>query len=257
MKNLSKIKFLVIALCIGIFSFNASAQGIGDILKGLGGASGKGDILNSIIDGVFSSSNITVQDIVGTYTSEGPAVTFKSDNLLQKAGGIAATATIESKLKPYYDKYGLNGMTVTIDADSKFTMKIKKLPISGTIEKNEGDGTFQFKISLLGNTSITTYIEKSGNTLKLMFDAKKLMDLISAVAKISGNSLASTAGSILSSYDGACVGFKLVKTGDAPGSTNNNSSTNSNSETTTNSSSSGSSPSDVVNGLMNILNKKK
>ena len=203
----------------------SNAQGLGDILKGIGSGS-TGDILSGVIEGVFTKSNLTLQDLVGEYTSEGPAVTFKSEALLQQAGGIAGAATIESKLKPYYEKYGLTGMTLTVDQDANYSMKIKGITLKGDITKNDSDGTFDFNFNVAGIKlgKFTAYVEKSGSTLKLMFDATKLKSFISTVTKITGNSMASAVGSILDSYDGACIGFKMVSTGQQDNSSSTNSS---------------------------------
>lgn len=241
MKILKKIMVGVIALTS---TFGVQAQSLSDILGGLGGkSSSSGNVLTNIIEGVFTKSNLTLADLVGEYSAQGPAVTFKSDNLLQKAGGIAGAATIESKLNPYYEQYGLNNMTLTVDEEYNFTMKIKSISLKGTITENSpGEGIFDFNFNVLGIKlgKFTAYIEKSGKNLNLMFDASKLKSFISTVAKLTGNSMASTVGSILDSYDGACIGWKMVST--------SNSSTNS---------STGSSVSSGLNSLKDILNKGK
>lgn len=208
----------MVGVMIMASTFGMSSQSIGDILGGLGGNSnnggGVGDILGSVIEGVFTKSNLTLDDLVGEYQAQGPAVTFKSEGLLQKAGGIAGAATIESKLKPYYEQYGLNNMTLTIDQEYNFVMKIKSLSLKGTVTKNDEEGTFNFGFNVLGINlgKFTAYVEKSGNNLNLMFDATKLKTFISAIAKFTGNSMAQALGSILDSYDGACIGWKMVST---------------------------------------------
>ena len=250
---MKKIKILFASLLIGLASTGAHAQGLGDILKGLGSGN-TGEILNNVLEGVFSSSDITIADIAGSYVSEGPAVTFKSDNFLQKAGGIAGAATIESKLKPYYEQYGLTGLTLEIDKDANFTMNVKGVKLNGTITKNEGDGTFDFNLKAVGMNvgKFTAYIEKSMNTLAVMFDGKKLMQIVSTVAKFTGNSVASSLGSLLESYEGAYIGFKMSKTGNAPSDNSVDSPASSSSD-----SSSSSPGSNAVGGLLDLLNKKK
>lgn len=220
----------MVGILLSVSTIAMNGQSLGDLLGGLGGGNGLGDILGGVIEGVFTKSDLTLQDLVGDYTSEGPAVTFKSENFLQKAGGIAGAATIESKLKPYYDKYGLNNMTLSVDENADFTMKIKSLNLKGSITKNEEDGTFDFNFNVAGMKlgKFTAYIEKSGSTLKLMFDASKLKDIISAVAKFTGNSMASALSSILDSYDGACIGFKMVAVKNSSNPTNSTDSGNSN-----------------------------
>ena len=246
---MNRIKTLILTVGISVTSIGANAQGLGDILSGLGSGNAE-DMIGNVLNGVFSSSNITVADIVGNYVSEGPAVTFKSDNFLQKAGGIAGAATLESKLKPYYEQYGLTGLTLEIDPDANFNMQVKGVKLSGTITQNEGDGTFLFNLKALGVNigSFTAYIEKSLNSLNVMFDANKLMQILSTVAKFTGNSIASSLGSLLDSYDGACIGFRMSKTGSAE---------NSSSDSPQASPSSDSSPASGVGGLLDLLNKKK
>lgn len=217
---MKKIKalFIVVALMTGAM---ANAQGLGDLLKGLGGGNSGSDIgstIGNVLSGVFSKSDLTLQDLVGEYVSEGPAITFKSDNFLQQAGGVAGAAALETKLQPYYDKYGLTGMPMTIDGDGNFTMTIRGIKLSGTVEPKSEKGEFTFHIKVAGKMQLgqfTTYVEKSGQDLKLMFDAKKLKDLISTVGKVSGMSIAKTMTGLLDSYDGANIGFKMQYTGSA------------------------------------------
>lgn len=237
------LKSVALALLIVLTQQIANAQSLGDLLKGIGGS----DVISNVIEGVFTKTDLTLADLVGEYQATGPAVTFKSENLLQKAGGIAGAASIESKLQPYYEKYGLTGMTLTIDESANYTMQIKSLKLSGTITKNESEGTFEFNFKVAGINlgKFKAYIEKSGSTLKLMFDATKLKSFISTVTKLTGNSIASTVSSVLESYDGACIGFKMTNI-----SSSNNSTTNSSTDSQNSSSS-------VLDALKGVLNKGK
>lgn len=245
MKFVKKLFFAAAVACV---VSNAYSQGLSDILGGLSKGGNIGDVVSNVVQGVFTKTNLSLSDLVGEYVSEGPAVTFKSENLLQKAGGIAGAATIESKIKPYYEKYGLTGMTLTVDDAANFNMKIKGISLKGTITKNESEGTFDFNFNVAGIKlgKFTAYIEKSGSTLKLMFDASKLKDIISSIAKLTGNSMASALSSILDSYDGACIGFKMASTG--------SSNAGSSSESTGSSSSAVSSGLDALKGILNKNN---
>lgn len=215
------LKSLVLFFAATLSVASVNAQGLGDVLKGLGKGGNVGDLVGSVVEGVFTKTNLTVAELAGTYTSNGPAVTFKSENLLSKAGGIAGASAIESKLKPYYEKLGLNNMTLTISEDGSFEMKVKSAPVKGTITKNESAGTFEFNFGVAGKNlaKFTAYIEKSGSTLKLMFDASKLLDLVSTISKLGNNSTLSSVGSLLGSYDGACIGFRMTGTSSNSGTT--------------------------------------
>ena len=250
---MKRIKLIVIALLAIVSIQPLSAQGLSDLLKGLGGGN-TSDLVGNLLEGVFTKTNLTVEDLVGEYKSQGPAVTFKSENFLQKAGGIAGAAAIESKLNPYYEKYGLNGMTLTVDENANFKMKVKGVTLSGTITKNEAEGTFNFNFKVVGVNlgKFEAYIEKSGSNLNLMFDANKLKSLISTITKLTGNSMMSTVGSILDSYDGACIGFKMVATSAPAGSSTNTEDANNTTNTTN---STNSTISNGLNTLKSILNK--
>lgn len=191
----------------------ANAQSLQDLFGG-----GTGNTLTNLIEGVFSSSRISIADMAGHWKSDGPAVCFQGEGFLKKAGGVAASAAIESKLDPYYKQYGLTGSTIDIEKDGSFVMKVKGISLKGTItkESGDGDGVFTFNFLAFGSFKIgsfTTYVQKTSQTMDIMFDATKFKTIVSAVAKFTGNSLASTLASVLDSYDGLCVGFHLSGTG--------------------------------------------
>lgn len=203
-----KIKKLIfLAAFLTIFGINSSkAQGLGDILGG-----GLGNTLGNIIEGVFSSSNITIADMEGEWTSTGPAVCFQGEGFLKKAGGIAAAAAVETKLAPYYEQYGLNNATLTVNADGTFTLACKMIKLNGTITQAAGaePGVFEFNFTALGIklATVTTYVEKTSRSMDVMFDATKLKKLLTAVSQFSGIKVVQALSSILDSYDGLCVGF--------------------------------------------------
>lgn len=201
---------MAVAIVAGC-SVSASAWSIKDAL----GGSGLGETVGNVLEGVFTKSNLTLEDVTGEWITDGSAVSFKSDNLLQKAGGVAAAAAIETKINPYYEQLGLNNAVMTINSDGTFSLKAKLMTLQGTLTSNN-DGTFEFNFKALGKIPLgkmTAYVQKSGNHLDIMFDATKLKSLISGIAKISGISLAKTAASLLDSYDGLCVGFGMNKSG--------------------------------------------
>lgn len=188
----------------------ANAQSLTDLLK----KAGSGSTISDVLSGVLSSSNLTVEDLAGEWKSNGPAISFKGDNFLKKAGGVAAAAAIKSKIKPYYTKYGLDNSTLSIDKKGNFEFKFNKLTLKGTIEpdtKATEKGVFLFRFKAAGKVNlgaITTYVQKTSKTMDVMFDATKLKNFVSVVAKYSGNSMAKTFSSLLEQYDGLCVGFE-------------------------------------------------
>ncbi|MBD5189901.1 MAG: DUF4923 family protein [Bacteroidales bacterium] len=226
---MKKIQTIIAAVFVVLLGANmANAQSLSDILGKLGNAtsssqssssesssgSGLGGTLGNLLEGVFSSSNISVADLAGTWKSSGPAVSFQGDNFLKKAGGVAAATAIESKLDPYFSQYGLNGAVLTVDNSGNFTLTVKKIKLQGTITETGEKGIFNFNFKALGKVSmgsVKTYIQKTSNSMDVMFDATKMMTIMTTVAKVTNVKSLSALSSILNSYDGLCVGFKMSK----------------------------------------------
>ena len=211
-------KSLLVIAFAAVCSFSASASGdLKDLLNSVtsGASSDKGSnplgAIGNAISNLTASSNFEIADLRGTWSYESPAVTFKSDNALQKVGGAAAATTIENKIAPYYEKVGITALQLIVDENDNFTMKLKKGSLKGTISKDE-EGNLQFNFNAFGKIKlgkISAYATKSGKTLNLTFDVSKLISIVKTVSSVSGISSLNTISSLLSSYDGIYAGFKL------------------------------------------------
>lgn len=191
-----------------------SAFDLNELLKSAtsGNNSSASDIISGIVNAVTSTS-VEYADLVGNWKYSKPAVTFSSDNLLQNAGGVAASTTIVNKLKPYYTKARLNNMTLTFGSDSTFVAKTTRLSVSGTVT-SLGNGSFQFNIKALGKIpagSITAFAQKQGSEISLTFDAQKLVKLVEKIASLSRNSTLQTVSNLVNSYDGVNIGLTVKK----------------------------------------------
>lgn len=216
------MKKIFLAAAIIIAAFGSQAYAID--LKGLLGTAGTA--ATGVVEGLFTQTDISVEQMAGTWTATGSAVTFESDNFLEKAGGNATAKTMESTLDSYYQKYGLTGSTLTINPDGTFVWKIKGISLKGNIKKRS-DGNFDFSFTPFGSFSlgsIKAYVEKPVNGLDIMFDASKLKKLFTTVLGLFGNSMASSFGSLFEKYEGMYMGFHLQGTGTGVnGTTNGNS----------------------------------
>lgn len=243
---------------LGLLGGSAGSQQTGQ--SGQSNQSGLGGVIGGILEGVFSTSNIEVADMAGVWTVDGSAVTFKSENFLKNAGGIAAASVLRQKLDPYYQKYGLTGAALTIQPDGSCTLVLKRMTLHGTFQKGQ-DGNFLFNITLMGRTlsSIPTYVQKTSTSMDIMFDANKLKEILGLVARISGSKLASTASGLLNQYEGICIGFATQKTGNVTGGTTTNSSqtTPNNPNTSTQNNNSTTPTNNAVNTLINLFKPRK
>lgn len=236
MKKLITFLSLAIIVLASSSAARASEWDINDILGNLGSGrseqtstkktddtSKKGGSLGDLLSGVankfgLGSSSLTIEKLVGTWKYSGPAVSFKSDNLLLKAGGAAAATQVESKLEPYYRTAGLTSLMLTVAEDSTFTFKARLITLTGTMSRNSESGNFIFTFKALKSInvgSMESYIVMNGNKMELTFDVSKLLVLVEKAGKISGNSTIKSVSTLLNQYDGMTAGFELEREGSA------------------------------------------
>lgn len=211
-------KIFVLAIsCLVASAVSVSAFNIKDALKGVG-LGDKESAVGSVVDAlgnVLSTGKLDVGQLKGNWKYSAPAVTFASDNLLKKAGGAAAATVITDKLAPFYKTAGFDKMTLNIDEQGAFQMKVRGITLKGTIsplEKEDSQANFEFNFQA-GSFKIgkmNAYVEKSiTGGMKLTFDVSKLISLVETITKFTGNSTLKSVSSLLSSYDGLCAGFEL------------------------------------------------
>ena len=121
--------FIALVAAIGLSAPAVQAFDLKGLVKGAASAAGKGnsgvDSALGIIGGLLGSSDVTIDQLVGTWEYKRPAVAFQSDNFLKKAGGMAAAQAVEDKILPYYKMLGITGLKFTIAKDGTFTFTVK------------------------------------------------------------------------------------------------------------------------------------
>ena len=141
-------KIMLLVAVLSVFAINMSADDsktkgssvLSSLLESLNGSGSLGEVGN-IVQNLISTDNIEIKDIAGTWEYSAPAVSFKSDNLLKKAGGAAAATSLEGKLSTYYKYANIQSMKLEIKEDSTFTMSLKRTSLKGDITKDE-EGNF-------------------------------------------------------------------------------------------------------------------
>jgi hypothetical protein len=215
------MKKIILAIYAMLFLGAATAGAVDprDILRGIssksdstGQNSGLGAIGN-IIGNLTSNNKFTVDNLVGSWTYTGPAVSFASDNALKNIGGAAAATAVETKLEPYYKRLGFTRTTLTVNEDHSFEMKMGVIQFKGTIEKTD-DGNLKFNFSALGRNlgAVAAHATKSGNTLNITFDSTKMVKMLTTVSSKLNISTLKTLSSFLNAYDGIYMGYKMTKT---------------------------------------------
>lgn len=189
---------------------------LGAILGGSNAGNGSnsnsnaGSIINGILNNVIGSGTFKQADLCHTWKYSKPGCAFTSENLLAKAGGEIAASKVENKLEGYYKKFGFSSSNTyfTFNTDGTFSAKIDGKAWNGTYTFDEKTHAIQLKGLLL---SASGYATKTTNGISLLFDQKKLLNLIKALSAFKGSSTLSAVGSIANNYDGMQVGFEMTK----------------------------------------------
>lgn len=184
---------------------------LGGLLGGGSSSSSTGSsIVNGILNNVIGSGTFKKEDLCHTWKYSKPGCAFTSENLLAKAGGEVAAAKIEEQLAGYYTKFGITSSNTyfTFNTDGSFNAKIDGKSWNGTYTFDEKTHEIHLKGLLL---SASGYATKTTTGISLLFDQKKLLNLIKTLSAFKGSSTLSAVGSIANNFDGARVGFEMTK----------------------------------------------
>lgn len=184
---------------------------LGGLLGGGSSSSSTGSsIVNGILNNVIGSGTFKKEDLCHTWKYSKPGCAFTSENLLAKAGGEVAATKIEEQLAGYYTKFGITSSNTyfTFNTDGSFNAKIDGKSWNGTYTFDEKTHEIHLKGLLL---SASGYATKTTTGISLLFDQKKLLNLIKTLSAFKGSSTLSAVGSIANNFDGARVGFEMTK----------------------------------------------
>ena len=192
---------------------SAVAGILGAVLGGNSNSSSSAgsSIINGILNNVIGSGTFSKQDLCAhTWKYSKPGCAFTSENLLAQAGGEIAANKVEEKLGEYYSKFGFSGSNTyfTFKTDGTFAAKIDGKSWQGNYTFDEKTHAIQMKGLIL---SMSGYATKTANGISLLFDQKKLLNLIKTIGSLKGNSTLSALGTIANNYDGMRVGFEMTK----------------------------------------------
>lgn len=168
-------------------------------------------IINGILNNVIGSGIFSKQALCAhTWKYSKPGCAFTSENLLAQAGGEIAANKVEEKLGEYYSKFGFSGSNTyfTFNTDGTFAAKIDGKSWQGNYTFDEKTHAIQMKGLIL---SMSGYATKTANGISLLFDQKKLLNLIKTIGSLKGSSTLSALGTIANNYDGMRVGFEMTK----------------------------------------------
>lgn len=201
---------IVMTLLLTALPAAAGAQSLlGGLLDKLSNKETSGGI-GDAISALLGKDEVKQNTLVGTWTYEGPAIVFESENIANKLGGKLLSSKGEDMLATQLEKVGMKPgvVSITFNADSTYTCQLGSKTTRGTYEVK--DATLSLK--KLNFTTLKTNAKVSGSELQLAVEADKILTLVSSLSNLSGsNSMLSTVTNFMKGYDGMQVGVKFKK----------------------------------------------
>lgn len=201
MKIRTTILFSVWVILFSVMTTNSQAQSVKNFFSK--------DNLSKVMNALTGHTKAI--DMTGTWTYKSAAVEFESENLLMKAGGVAAAAAAENQLNEQLSKVGIKEgqMSFTFNADSTFTSTVGKRTIKGTYSYHAP--TQQVELTYLLLLNLHAKVNCSSNSMELLFNSDKLLKLLAFLGSKSSNTALKTVSSLADKYDGMMLGFELRK----------------------------------------------
>lgn len=202
-KFVTTMTALVLLVTAGVV---VTSCGVGTVLQTMT----SGGTLANAFTSVIGLDKVTKSGMVGTWRYDSPGCAFTSENLLAKAGGEVAATKIEEEMAPYFQQVGINAQntTVTFNEDGSFTASIAGKSFRGTWTLDESTAKVTMKGLLL---TINCYAKREYSGISLLFESKKLLTVLQAMAAMSGNDTAQKIGDLSKNYDGVRIGFDMKK----------------------------------------------
>lgn len=217
-KNMKRISFVILmagAMIVSGCGTTGMGTGTGNgqngnVLGEIFGAVTNGTAIGNVITSVIGLDKVTQKQLIGTWRYKGPGCAFSSEQALAKAGGEIAAVQVEEKLKPYYDnlKISADNTSFTFKEDNTFSGQFAGKSINGTYTIDEKDGKLTLKTLLF---SLNGYAKREVGGISILFESKKLLTLLQAVAAMSGNQTMEGIGEISKNYDGVRLGFDMKR----------------------------------------------
>lgn len=158
----------------------------------------------------FTHSSFTQKDLTGTWNFRSTACVFETENLLKKAGGSIVATQVENKFDEYFRKVGIKNGTCnfTFNPDSTYSAKLGVAKLSGKFTMDEKTKLVTMNY-LLGIAKMRATAVKSGNKMKLLFDADAFLKTMKTLSMFTKDNSIEILAAMADLYDGMLIGFEL------------------------------------------------
>lgn len=200
-------RILITVVALVAMALPASAQGWLDAIRDVAT-----DVVTEVVNEVTGGTASEVL-LPGTWSYTEPAVRLSSEDTLATAVAAAATSTLESRLQQAYDYVNIKpgSCSITFTSEGTFTQTLGSRTLSGTYTYDPETKllVMEYSSTLLRLGSLTGYAHVGVDSLEIVYDCSRLMDLLRALG--SRVQLLSSITSLAESYDGVMIGFSYSK----------------------------------------------
>ena len=198
---------ILIAALLGMLLFSGSmnAQSLGDVLNSKS--------INEAVSKVSGTTSTKPQSIVGVWKYKGAACAFDSDNAITKMGSKVITDKIEEQLDIYCAQTGFNpgASNFIFTAKGAFVNTVGTQKYTGSYTYNKANGALVLNYQQL-TVSINGNVTAENGTTSLLFDANKMMKLLSSMSNsTNAEATVKSISTMLNECKGVKVGFKIGK----------------------------------------------
>ncbi|MFV0470427.1 MAG: lipocalin-like domain-containing protein [Paludibacteraceae bacterium] len=167
-------------------------------------------LIGTIWHKLVGNTSYTQQDLVGKWNFDGTACKFKTENLLKKAGGAIVATQVESAFDEYCEKMGIKEGKCYFEFkdDSTYSAKLGVIKLSGKYTMNSETKLTTLSYAL-GIAKTNAFAVKSGNNLKLYFDADGFLKMMKTASLFTNNNKVEILAKMAELYDGMLLGFDL------------------------------------------------
>jgi predicted transcriptional regulator len=127
-----------------------------------------------------------------------------------KLEDVEIEVSAKEKLATYYNSLGISASNtqLTFTQDGQFSGKVDGKSISGTYTYDPQKCLITMKTLLF---SLPAYAKKTTGGMSILFESKKLLNVLQTISAISGNTTLSTIGDLSKNYDGIRLGFDMAR----------------------------------------------
>lgn len=175
-------------------------------------ASDSTSVLGKIWNKIAGSTSFSQKDLVGKWDFQSTACKFETENLLKKAGGAIVASQVEDAFNEYCEKVGIKkgNCSYTFNADSTYSAKLGGVKLSGKYKMNNETKVITMSYAL-GMGKMNAIAVKSGNSLKLYYDADGFLKMMKTLSLFTNNNKVEILAKMAELYDGMLLGFDLDK----------------------------------------------